>query len=159
MATPTIVFRNQADTTNLPQSGTSYFDWNATDGAGGTSDSPNPLAPNSVGNKQYVKLKNTSTATNTTASFVRFYINGTDATSLASLKVLRVEQNNAVKTITSAQGTSYSNGIHLEVGNGTDGDAINPNSITGTITLYAVTTSTGIDASNWSFVAGYYYVP
>ena len=159
MGLPNLVFRNVGDTVDLPQTGTSYFDWNASDGAGGTSDTPEPLTPNTIGNKQYVRLKNIATATDATATYIKFYITGTDASTLASLNYLRISQNGVVKTITSLQGTNYDNGIPLEVGSGTNGDVLSPSGITSTITLYVVTTSTGVNASDWSFVAGYYYVP
>ena len=161
MAVPVIVFRDSLDSKDLPQSGTIYFDWNATDGAGGTSDTPNPLIPNSTGNYQYVRLKNTlTTVSGGTATYIKLYIDGTDAGTLASLGYLRVSQAGSVQTITTAKGTSYDNGIALAVGSGTNGDVLSPNGgITLTITLYAVTTATGVNASDWSFVAGYYYVP
>ena len=50
MAIPTITFVKSNDTaTTLPQAGTSYYDINATDGHGGTSDTPNPLSPSTTG--------------------------------------------------------------------------------------------------------------
>lgn len=159
MAQPTLVFRNVADTIDLPQAGTLYFDWNATDGAGGSSDTPNPLVPNSIGNYQYVRLKNIATAMSASASYIKFYIDGVDASQLASLNYLRVSQGGSVQTITSARGTNYNNGIPLAVGSGTNGDVLTAGGISQTITLFVVTTATGINANSWNFVAGYYYVP
>jgi len=159
MSLPNIVFRDSGDTTNLPQSGTSYFDWNATDGAGGTSDTPNPLLPNSVGNKQYVRLKNIATATDATASYLRLYIDGVDAPTLSGLGYLRVSQLGIVTTITDTKGTSYDNGIDVTVASGTNGNILSPSGISGTVTLYVVTTATGVNTNNWSFNVGYYYIP
>ncbi len=156
MATPNIVFYNYDLTKTLPQSGTSYFDWNATDHAGGASDTPEPLLPNSTGNEQYVRLKNEGTAT---ATYMKFYIDGTDASSLASLNYLRIKQGLAIATITSARGVSYENGITVTMASGTVGNVLSPAGASNTITLYAVTTATGVNANDWSLYVGYYYIP
>jgi len=159
MSLPNIVFRDSGDTKNLPQTGTSYFDWNATDGAGGTSDTPNPLYPNSTGNKQYVRLKNIATATDATATYLKFYIDGTDANNLANLGYLRISQASVTTTITPAKGISYDTGITVTVASGTNGDILSPSGISNTITLYAVSTATGVNANDWNLVVGFYYVP
>ena len=156
MSLPNIVFRDSLDTKTLPQTGTNYFDWNATDGAGGTSDTPNPLGLNTTSNIQYVRLKNLATATNATASYIKFYISGTNADVLAGLGYLRLQQGTVTSVLNK---TKYSVGIPLVLGSGTDGDVLSPLGITLTISLFVVTTATGVNANDWSLVAGFYYVP
>ena len=120
MAIPTITFVKSNDTaTTLPQAGTSYYDINATDGHGGTSDTPNPLSPSTTGNKNYFRIKNASVVGSATATNMKLYIKGSNAASLASLGYLRVSQTGTTVSVTTGTGDSYDNGITITVAGGT----------------------------------------